>query len=289
MDVSAPTQIESLLSAIVSRNVQPDALAWLYEKGGAVRNENNAARLNTAFAAVPRKTGRNGIELTDMEQEQLESMYKGFSINHWTADRLCRLWLLLQVNDTDQQIYCATIENLFKGAEVNELIALYASLIILKYPEAWRLRCAEGIRSNIGSVLEAIMYENPYPQFYLDEPAWNQLVLKAFFTEKDVNRITGLDEKANKKLASVLVDYAHERWAAQRAVNPLLWRLVAGFIDERNFSDITRLFTNGDLREKKAAVLACHQSNYEPARRMADHDPELKLAVNNKVLSWETL
>lgn len=289
MDLPEPTHIQSLVSTIISRHVQPDAFAWLQEKSGAVRNENNAAQLNIAFAAVPRKTGRNSFELTANEQEQLESMYKGFSINQWAADRVCRLWLLLQINDNDKQTYCAKIENLFKGAEVNELIALYSSLIILKYPEAWRLRCAEGIRSNIGTVLEAIMYENPYPQLYLDEPAWNQLVLKAFFTEKDVNRITGLDERANKQLASILVDYAHERWAAHRTVNPLLWRLVAGFVDEHNFSDITRLYTNGDLREKKAAVLACYQSDYEPAMRMADHDHELKSAITNKILRWETL
>lgn len=287
MKVSAPVHIENLVSGIISRHVHPDAFAWLQEKAGAIRNENNAAQLNVAFAAVPRKTGRNSFELTDTERKQLESVYQGFSINQWAADRLCRLWLLLQIND--DQTYCSKIESLFKGAEVNELIALYSSLIILKYPEAWRLRCAEGIRSNIGTVLEAIMYENPYPQLYLDEPAWNQLVLKAFFTEKDVNRITGLDERANKQLASVLVDYAHERWAAQRTVNPLLWRLVAGFIDAHNFSDITRLYTNGDLREKRAAILACSKSNYEPARCLVDEDPELKSAVSNQKLKWETL
>jgi len=289
MDVSAPTHIEGLVSAIIRRHVNQDALTWLQQKATAIRNENDAAQLNIAFAAVPRKTGRNIIELTGTEREQLESIYQGFSINQWTADRLCRLWLLLQINDDDKQTYCSKIESLFKGAEVNELVALYSSLIILKYPEAWRLRCAEGIRSNIGTVLEAIMYENPYPHLYLDEPAWNQLVLKAFFTDKDVNRITGLDERANKQLASILVDYAHERWAAQRTVNPLLWRLVTGFIDERNFSDITRLYTNGDLREKKAAVLACYQNNYEPARRLAEENPELKSAVSNKILRWETL
>lgn len=289
MNVSAPIHFESLLSAIISRHVQPDALAWLQEKAGAIGNKNNTAQLNIAFAAVPRKTGRNRIEVTDTEREQLESIYPGFSMNQWAADRLCRLWLLLQISDGDQQTYCAKIENLFKGAEVNELVALYSSLINLKYPEAWRLRCAEGIRSNIGTVLEAIMYENPYPHLYLDEPAWNQLVLKAFFTEKDVNRIIGLDERANKKLASILVDYAHERWAAQRTVNPLLWRLVAGFINERNFSDITRLYTSSDPREKKAAVLACYHSDYEPARHLAEESPELTSAVSNKTLKWETL
>jgi hypothetical protein len=78
------------------------------------------------------------------------------------------------------------------------------------------------------------MYENPYPSKHLDEPAWNQMVLKAFFTEKNVERITGLDERANERLASILVDYAQERQSAHRTVNPQLWRLVEKFVDVNN-------------------------------------------------------
>ncbi len=40
------------------------------------------------------------------------------------------------------------------------------------------------------------------------KPAWNQLVLKAFFTEKPIQQIIGLDERANEKLASTAYDFA---------------------------------------------------------------------------------
>ena len=63
---------------------------------------------------------------------------------------------------------------------MNELVALYSALPLLAYPEAWVHRCTEGIRSNIGPVLEAIMIANPYPSENLSEAAWNQVVLKAF-------------------------------------------------------------------------------------------------------------
>lgn len=88
--------------------------------------------------------------------------------------------MLLQLDATDKAKYFKTIENLFLAAEIQELVALYSSLPLLAWPELWKMRCAEGVRSNIGLVLEAIMYNNPYPFNYLDEKAWNQLILKAF-------------------------------------------------------------------------------------------------------------
>ncbi len=75
-------------------------------------------------------------------------------------------------------------------------------------------------------MLEAIIHRNPYPAVWLDEPAWNQLVMKAFFTDKDIGQITGLERRANKNLAGILNDYARERQAAGRAINPYLWEVA---------------------------------------------------------------
>jgi hypothetical protein len=118
------------------------------------------------------------------------------------------------------------VEQLFRHADVNELIALYSALSVLDHPNEWVFRCTEGIRSNMGSVLDALMYDNPYPANYLPESAWNQLVLKAFFTDKDLGRIVGLHQRINEQLVSSLIDYAHERMAAGRTVNPLLWNMI---------------------------------------------------------------
>ena len=107
------------------------------------------------------------------------------------------------------------------------------------------------------------MYENPYPFEQLDEPAWNQMVLKAFFTDKRVERITGLDQRANENLAAILFDYAHERWAAHRPVNIQLWRLAGKLVSENTLPDIRKLFSEGSSTEKQAAALACWQSGYE--------------------------
>lgn len=289
MEPEERKRFTSVITAIIQHNAEPDVYQWLEEKAALIGEEKGGAQLNLAFAAVPRKTGRHIIKLTEDESEGIAEVYKLFSIDDWTIDRLGRVWLLMQVDDIEKDIYLKKIEDLFKGAEMNELAALYSSLFFLAFPEEWIKQCAEGIRSNIGLVLEAIMYNNPYTVIYLDDLAWNQLVMKAFFTDKDVKRIIGLDERANKELALILVDYANERWSAHRTVNPQLWRLVSSFIDETNFENIEKAFKGGDSKEKQAAALACFYSNYPPAKNLLDNDQDLKSNIQENKLNWDLL
>ncbi len=282
-------EVKNLLSNLIKRHLDPSNYLWLEEKTGLVTAENDTAQLNLSFAAVSRKTGRKIITINAAQKEQPDSILPGFTVNECALHRLCRIWILLHVDASDEKQYFSKIDSMFKNAEMNELADLYAALPFLAYPEIWVKRCAEGIRSNIGIVLEAIMYDNSYPYKYLDEAAWNQMILKAFFTDKDVNRIIGLDKRANKQLASTLIDYAHERWAAQRPVNVQLWRLVGKFIDENNFSDIKNVFTSGDLNSKKAAALICAQSDYEPAQNLLNTAPDLKTEILERKLNWINL
>jgi hypothetical protein len=279
-------ELKILLSTLIKHYFAVDNYLWLEEKAVLVASENNAAQLNLSFAAVSRKTGREIIKLNTDQKKQVNAILPGFSIDGWPLHRLCRTWILLHVNAVEKDNYIHKIEGLFKNAEMNELADLYAALPVFAYPEIWVKRCAEGVRSNIGIVLESIMYDNPYPAKFLNEAAWNQLVLKAFFTEKDVNRINGLDDRANAPLASTLIDYAHERWAAKRQVNPQLWRLVGKFIDETNFPDIQKIAASEDTTTRKAAALTCFQSEYAPAKNLLEKVPELKNEILANKLNW---
>ncbi|GAA4925015.1 EboA domain-containing protein [Mucilaginibacter defluvii] len=219
--------LQGELATIIQNNITTDAWAWLSQQGDIT----NTASFNATFAMMPRKTGKGLIHIAPEQAEQLNTIRPGFTIEGWTADRLGRVYLMLQADAIDQERYFAVIENLFLAAEMNELVALYSALPILAYPELWVKRCAEGIRSNIGSVLEAIMYYNPYPAEYLPEAAWNQLVMKAIFTDKQLDLITGLNERNNPELARILMDFARERGAAGRSVVPELWHLASPFTD----------------------------------------------------------
>ncbi len=278
--------LHNLMSEILRQNVSGETWKWLEVQVGSA---NNRIQFNTAFAIVPRKSGRATIKLTEGQHHQLQYLRPNVYVKHWTIDRLCRVWLLMHIDAADEKHYVQTIENFFLAAEMTELVALYSSLPLLAYPELWRTRCVEGIRSNIGDVLQAIMCLNPYPSEQLNEQAWNQMVLKAFFTEKPVHQIIGLDERANPRLANTLADYANERFAAGRLVNPQLWRCVAKFMDERIFKTIARILNLENAVEREAAALACYNSGYEPATKLLDTNTELKNLIEKGAITWETI
>ena len=281
------TEVKKIIASIIRQHLSPEAWSWLAET--AVLSNHAATQLNTAFASMPRKTGRTVIHVTQEQAEALAVARPHFTIDNWTIDRLCRVWLLLHVDATKQDDYVRSIDNLFLAAEMNELVALYSSLPVLQYPALWRNRCAEGIRTNIGIALEAIICNNPYPSEQLSDAAWNQLVMKAFFTDKPIHHIVGLDDRANKDLANMLSDYADERWAASRTVNPQLWRCVGRFIDEKKIGNIQRLFHSTDELEKKAAALACYDSDYPAAKELLNHHDSLKSKIESSQLNWDSL
>ena len=89
-------------------------------------------------AAMPRKTGKVPVNLTEEEKSKLQSLRPGFVITGWSIDRLSRIWLLLQVDHSDEESYVQSIDHLFLSGEMNELVALYSALPLLAYPERWR-------------------------------------------------------------------------------------------------------------------------------------------------------
>ncbi|MGV8878515.1 MAG: EboA domain-containing protein [Sphingobacteriaceae bacterium] len=280
-------QFVDYLASILRRTLTADAFNWLNEYGGFTA-AGDKVKFYMAFTAIPRKTGKYIAKITITEGDQISVLRPNYQLKDFPVDRLARVWLLLQWPAENRENYLITVGQLFKAAEMNELVALYGALPVLAYPQDWIAQCAEGIRSNIGSVLEAVICDNPYPCDYLPEAAWNQLVLKAIFTEKPVEKIIGLAQRSNKALAHTLVDFAHERRAAGRIFEPQLWQIVGRFIDEDIFPDIQRLFKQGTDREKQAAALACSQSDYAPAKALLDRNLELRSAIENKRLNWET-
>jgi hypothetical protein len=137
-------------------------------------------------------------------------------------------------------------------------------------------------------VFNAIALDNPYPAEYMEEAAWNQLVLKAIFVGSQLHRIQGLDARANAALASTLSDFAHERWAAKRPVPVELWRPVGPFINEQILPDIEKLFASGDPVQQMAAALACSQSSMSEAKALLNGHPDLAKKIESGELTWES-
>lgn len=219
-------KLSEVFLQILERNLSTTALTWLQQKIALIVTEEKSFQLQLCFSHLPRIASKSKIDLLDEEALRISELMPGLLINDWTLDKLSRIWMLMQLPSDHRENYVKKINSLFAAAEMNEQIALYAALPLYHYPEEWITRCEEGIRSNIGTVLEAIMYHNPYPAKFLSQSAWNQLVLKAFFTEKDVRLIVGLNDRVNEALVLTLGDYIKERLAANRTVAPEIYQLT---------------------------------------------------------------
>jgi len=147
-------------------------------------------------------------------------------INTWTYLDIARTYFLIKIADKFKQEHIDIINQLFDTAGLSELICLYKSLHLLPEPKKLLFRATEGMRSNMTSVFNAIALNNPYPMRFFDQAVWNQMILKIFFIEEDINQVIGLKERANKTLADMLTDFANERKAAQRSVNPEIWKVI---------------------------------------------------------------
>ncbi|MCE7071522.1 MULTISPECIES: EboA domain-containing protein [Dyadobacter] len=276
--------IKQNLWDIIVLNTSESEAEWLQNRAASSRMD-----LMTAFVAAPRFLSKKIIFINQDQQFALNAEIPGFSVEGWSLVRLARVWLLTQLDPSDKEEYVKNIETLFDTAEMNELVALYAALPVLSYPDQWLFRATDAVRSNMGFVFDAIALHNPYPEKHFSELAWNQLVLKTIFNDKPIHFIEGLDNRANEKLAMTLSDFAHERWAAGRSVPAQVWRLAGRFMNTTLLADMQHLFDSEQVEDRKAAALACNDSSLAPAHYLLAKYIDLEKSVKSGALTWADL
>jgi hypothetical protein len=260
-------EVAHLLQTWLATRLPAEKLSWLIEKGHAAAGQDRKA-LYLTFGLIPRHVGKGDLQLSTAELSIAASVRPGWQPELWTVDQAARSWLLLQWPADDVGAYVTVLDQLFTAGEVHELVALYQALPLLPHAASHQLRCAEGIRTNIRAVFDAIAHRNPYPAETLSEPQWNQLVLKCLFVGAKLDPVTGLDTRANAALAVMLTEFAHERWAAGRPVSPELWRPVGPFATGSQIHDLQRVLTTGTDLEQQAARLALQSCRDPEAARL---------------------
>ena len=231
-DLKADKTARSLLYSWLKLRASGDGLAWLNRQTQEITKTGNQKTLFTSYSAVPRYLGKQKLNLSVEELQAARELVTGWIPVNWTLDRLGRTLLLLSFPSEDGDRYAATLEQIIAAADVEEAIAFYQSLPLLPCPEKFQLRAAVGIRTNMTSVFNAVALNNPYPAKYLNDLAWNQMVLKALFVGSPLHPIYGLKDRNNLQLCQMLIDYACERLAANRTVSSELWELVMCFKPE---------------------------------------------------------
>ena len=268
-----------LIDGWLRARLEEAVMAYLDGKTRLARERGADPGFFLSFSTVGRKVGRGDLAPSKAELDAALAVHRGFQPTTWSRAQAARTLLLLALPAADAKAHLGVVDQLCEDADLGELVAIYQALPLLPFPEEYRARAAEGIRSNMNAVFEAVALRNPYPSEFLDEPAWNQLVLKCLFVGSPLYLVYGLDDRANPPLAKMLCDYAHERWAANRPVSPELWRCVGGFADGPMLADLERVLATGTEPERAGAALSArHNPNAEGVLAMHEAAVERALA-----------
>jgi hypothetical protein len=279
---------EQLLHQWLQQRLPADARGWLDDSLQRLRADASDADLFRLVSLVTRKIGKADLAPGADDLHAAEAARPGWDPRDWSLDQAARILLLL-ASDSDGETFSRRLDQLCATADVGELIAFYRGLPL--YPDQPRhaLRAAEGLRSNMKAVFEAVAHRNPYPSEQLADAPWNQLVLKTLFIGSTLQPVVGLDRRANAELARMLCDYAHERWAAGRPVSPELWRCVGPFAAGPKLDDLKRVIEKGTPPERAAAALALSQSPDPAAAALLKSHADLQAAISAGRTTWQSL
>lgn len=256
------------LKGIIEKSADEKAINWLDKNLVQLQEKYEEKQLFMQFSMASRFFDKGSIKLSGNDINKAGQLREGFDPKSWNVLQTARTLILLTIPYADPKTQLKTLDTLYESADVAELVALYAALPLFPNPLIHVKRAAEGIRTNMTVVLDAVTLNNPFPAQYFDEISWNQLVLKCIFTERPVYQIYHADRRANERLASTLSDYAHERWAAGREVSPELWRFTGKFVNNKLLSDYAHLLERGNKLEKNAAYLACKDAHTTAALQL---------------------
>lgn len=249
----------------------------------------DGAALTMALGLAARKLGKADLACSADELAAAGAVRQGWDPSNWSVDQAARVSFLLAAFDGNEGAFRAQLEQLADSGEINELIALYRGFPLYPAATALEPQARAAIRSSMKPVFEAMAQRNPYPMERFDDAAWNQMVVKTFFLESPLWPVQGLERRANPALAVILVDLAHERWAAGRAVSPELWRCVAPHADGSGHAAMQRVLESGAPAERMAVCLALAGVAGDDARRLRGLCERQGLAADAAVAGWAGL
>jgi hypothetical protein len=279
---------ETALQHWLDARLEPAAVQWLRDCAATLAGGGSDRDLFRCVSLVSRKLGKAPLALDGAALALAGQARPGWDPSGWTVDQAARIRLLLAAA-SDSDTFVRRLDQLCATADVDELVAFYRGLPVYPDPPRHRVRAAEGVRTNMTVVFEAVAHRNPYPAEQLPQDAWNQMVLKALFVGSRLAPVVGLDARANPTLARMLHDYAHERWAAGRPVSPELWRCVGPFAAGAALADLERVLESGNRPERAAAVLALRSAEGPEARRLLDRHAAWRDAVAACGVDWTSV
>lgn len=286
--MQAQNKIKAYLLELLEKRCDSKSLDWLTSQVEKINSDSGSSKFFLAFSQSSRFFKKDLLAISPAEQASAAELVKGFEPAFWDLLQTARTYLVLSYA-VDREIWLKAINQLFETGDYYEQQALYAALPLLPYPEELLSRAIDGCRTNMTIIFDAIALNNPFPAQRFPEANWNQMVLKSIFMQRPIYRIQQVEQRRNAALASIASDFAHERWAAGRAVMPELWRLVVPFVDDKLLEDLKKVVNSEDQMEAEAGILAIYQCTFEPAKKLLQAYSEVVSAIEYGEITWEKI
>ncbi|MEL6917030.1 MAG: EboA domain-containing protein [Bacteroidota bacterium] len=278
--------VDDQLATIIKGSIEKEARNWLNDKVDMITKERSTRELYLTYSLIPSKIPATYPASMDLEETDVKRYLEGQKAN---LQQLARIFLLNRVLDSDHDFFSPKVANIIQIADTGELETFLKFLVLLPHAENYRSTAVEALRTNIAVIFDAIALNNPYPALYFNDQEWNQMYLKAAFMQQNLQEIMHVDERANKELTRIISDYAHERWAASRKIDPLFWRPVTQFLDTILLKDMERLLKSEDVMENRAGALCCYHAKLPGARTLISEHIDLVKQIEEKQLGWDNL
>ncbi|WP_200304387.1 EboA domain-containing protein [Streptomyces adelaidensis] len=247
----------------------PDAPAHAWLDEAVARITDRPAAIGALFPAARRRCGHARLD------------------EHWTVDEAARA-VLITALPLEGEPLAGELAGLFRHGDPAEQRAVLKALPLLDdTPDALagehpgdhgRLGdralplVREALRGNDSSLIEAAL--GPYGAARLPDGEYRQAVLKCVFYEIPLDRIAGLDVRADDELARMLADFAHERVAAGRDVPPDIWPVVRAFPVLDTFTDLLTAETHAAAPDRREAALRALKALREATALTAEPEEE---------------
>lgn len=275
------------LKSILDIHLDASTHDWIQGKLDKIISTESGKDLYLAYSLIATKI--NNDKTLDYKTISNEILRNYLSIQNASILQVARIYLLSKVLEGNGDYFEPKVANLIQVADSGELETFLKFLILLPNCEDYKQSAVEALRTNIATVFDAISADNPYPAKYFNDQQWNQMYLKAAFMQQDLSRILHVDKRANADLARIISDYAHERWAASRDVDPLFWRPVGEFLDDGLLKDMERLLQSDNPAENRAGALCCSRSDRPEAAALLEKHPDLRKDVTKGKIIWQNL
>ncbi|MFC8089281.1 EboA domain-containing protein [Streptomyces sp. NPDC057301] len=188
--------------------LDPTARTWLDDSAAKVAAEPAAVR--RLFPAARRRCGHGRLTA------------------YWTVDEAARAVLLTALPLRGEAL-ADEVTGLHRHGDPAEQRAVLRTLPLLDLGDLALPLVRETLRGNDTTLIEAAL--GPYAAAHLPDAEYRQAVLKCVFCEIPLDRVSGLGTRADRELARMLADFAHERIVAGRDVPEDILPVVRAFPD----------------------------------------------------------